>query len=344
MSTKMTHAKRWRMLAKEKIVIEDFDPNEKPLQPREIRIRSHFTAISPGTECANYLALDPDVNIPGKWCSYPWMPGYSGCGEVIELGSAVKNYKVGDMVVGFVPHATHCTCPVDDVIPLDPRLAPELATYLRLLSIAYTPLIVMRQEALPAVGVWGLGMIGNLVAQLLRRSGGRVIGIDPVPERRALAERCGIAETLDPTVPKFREKLTEMLGGAELDIAVEATGHAPTTLSLPSFIRVRGQMILMTSWRSQPVVDANDFILNILCRGISLHGAHECAPGWEIGIDEAALKRRKYLKLQHELVAGNLAIEPLISHRIKPAQAKEAYDGLSFDRSKWWGVVVDWRD
>ncbi len=181
----MQQAKRWRMLAKQQVVLEEFDYDPTALGPREVAVRVDFTAISPGTECANYLALDPNVHIPGSWCAYPWVPGYAGCGHVLDVGAAVTEYKPGDPVVGLIRHLSHATVNADtDIVSLDARLTPEHATYLRLISIAYTPLQVIQHDHLPVVGVWGLGMIGNLVAQLLQRSGGRVVGIDPVPERR----------------------------------------------------------------------------------------------------------------------------------------------------------------
>ena len=240
------------MVAKQQIVLEEFQFDPTALKPRDVAVRVDFSAISPGTECANYLALDPDVLVPGKWCSYPWTPGYAGCGHVIGVGSSVTEYKVGDPVVGYTPHASHMICDVDkEVIALDPRVKPEHATYMRLFGISFTSLLFLEPDPMPTVGVWGLGMIGNLCAQLLRRAGGRVIGIDPVAERRALAARCGIGETLDPTAANFSEQIKSLTRGAGLDIAVDTTGHAPTTIAMPSFLRARGQMVLMTHWRSQ---------------------------------------------------------------------------------------------
>ncbi|MBC8228784.1 alcohol dehydrogenase, partial [bacterium] len=40
---------------------------------------------------------------------------------------------------------------------------------------------------------------------------------------------------------------------------------------------------------------------------------------------------------------GELKIEPLISHQLKPEQIKEAYDGLLNEPETYTGVVLDWR-
>ncbi|MDD5200866.1 MAG: zinc-binding dehydrogenase [Terrimicrobiaceae bacterium] len=340
----MKKAKRWLMTAKQQAVLEEFDW-ERELKPREVKVRVDFSAISPGTECAKLPRLDPDVLIPGRWCAYPWSPGYAGCGHILEVGPDVTESNTGDAVAGFTHHASHQICNVDrDIIPLDPRVKPEHAAYLRLASIASTPLHVLQQDVMPVTGVWGLGLIGNLVAQILQRASGRVVGMDPVKGRRELAMRCGIRETLDPVAADFPDRLKALTRGEGLDIAVDTTGHAPTTIAMPSFIRPRGQMVLMTLWRSQAQADATPFLSDLLVRGITLHGAHVMAPGKAPATNEHALERRKCVRIQDEMAAGGLQIAPLISHVVKPEQVREAYDGLSFDRTNWWGVVVDWRD
>src|SRR5436305_2641503 len=49
-----------------------------------------------------------------------------------------------------------------------------------------------------SVAVFGLGPIGQMAVRIARHLGaGRVLAVDPVPERRALAEKWG-AEVIDP--------------------------------------------------------------------------------------------------------------------------------------------------
>ncbi len=75
------------------------------------------------------------------------------------------------------------------------------------------------------IAVWGCGAVGLMAqrsAQLL--GAGRVIAIDRLPERLALArERIG-AETIDYTEGSVLERLREMTGGRGPDACVEAVG------------------------------------------------------------------------------------------------------------------------
>ncbi|WP_413317609.1 zinc-dependent alcohol dehydrogenase [Agrococcus sp. 1P02AA] len=71
------------------------------------------------------------------------------------------------------------------------------------------------------LAVLGLGPVGQFAARIGRHLGHRVIGVDPVPERRAMAERHGI-ETLD--MAGATEALHEATDGRGPDSIVDAVG------------------------------------------------------------------------------------------------------------------------
>jgi threonine dehydrogenase-like Zn-dependent dehydrogenase len=68
------------------------------------------------------------------------------------------------------------------------------------------------------LGVWGLGPIGQMCARMAYHLGaGRVIGVDDVPERLALAAKYGV-ETLDySAVDDVKELVLEITGGRGVD-------------------------------------------------------------------------------------------------------------------------------
>lgn len=75
------------------------------------------------------------------------------------------------------------------------------------------------------VAVWGLGPIGQMCARIARHRGaGRVIGVDPVPERLEMAARHGV-ETLDPAgVDDPSAAVRELTGGRGADAVIDAVG------------------------------------------------------------------------------------------------------------------------
>ena len=75
------------------------------------------------------------------------------------------------------------------------------------------------------VAVYGLGPIGQMAARIaLHRGAARVIALDPVPERRAMAARHGV-EALDPTeMDDVPGSLIDLVDGRGPDAVIEAVG------------------------------------------------------------------------------------------------------------------------
>jgi len=75
------------------------------------------------------------------------------------------------------------------------------------------------------VAVWGCGPVGQFAIRSAWMFGaGRVIAIDGVPERLAMAREHGKAEIIDNTKAKVRETLMEMTGGQGPDRCIDAVG------------------------------------------------------------------------------------------------------------------------
>ncbi|MFP7760614.1 alcohol dehydrogenase catalytic domain-containing protein [Marisediminicola sp. LYQ134] len=72
------------------------------------------------------------------------------------------------------------------------------------------------------LGVMGLGPVGQFVSRIGAYLGHRVIAVDPVPERRAMAERHGV-ETMDLTDETLAQ-LRDLTDGRGPDSVVDAVG------------------------------------------------------------------------------------------------------------------------
>jgi threonine dehydrogenase-like Zn-dependent dehydrogenase len=74
------------------------------------------------------------------------------------------------------------------------------------------------------VAVWGCGPVGQMaIRSAVMLGAGRVIAIDEVPERLAMA-RAGGAETIDTTSENASERLKEMTKGRGPDSCIDAVG------------------------------------------------------------------------------------------------------------------------
>jgi threonine dehydrogenase-like Zn-dependent dehydrogenase len=100
--------------------------------------------------------------------------------------------------------------------------------YLYLSDILPTAYQAVAYADVPAGGtlaVLGLGPVGQMCVRIARHLGvERVIGVDPVPERRAAAAPFGV-ETIDPgTLDDTAGTLIELTGGRGPDSVIDAVG------------------------------------------------------------------------------------------------------------------------
>jgi len=121
--------------------------------------------------------------------------GYSNAGVVVAVGDGVSEYTVGDRVAcggaGYANHADYCFVPRNLTARIPEEVGFEEAAFATVGAIALQGVRQAAPTLGESVGVLGLGLIGQLAAQLLRANGCRVFGFDPDPDRARLAEEMG---------------------------------------------------------------------------------------------------------------------------------------------------------
>jgi 2-desacetyl-2-hydroxyethyl bacteriochlorophyllide A dehydrogenase len=327
-----------------KVELQTREVNYNDLSSEEILIETICTFISTGTELANYTAKDPNVFKPGSWCAYPWRSGYANVGIVRAVGEHVTKTKVGERVFTFGGHASMIRYHQEQmIISVPDNIASTIAAASRMAGVATTAVILSEIKNDPWVVIFGLGMVGNLAAQIFRIHGCRVVGVDPLDARCQLAEKCGIPYTIGGTeehVQKTIEKITE---GQMANISVEAVGHSAVVAQALKATANYGQLILLGSPRVKVMGDLTDLLSNIHLRWITVRGALEwCLPMYPV-VGNMVSQYRKQQMIFDWITRDLLKVEPLISHQLKPEQIKDAYDGLLNDPEQYTGVVLMWK-
>ncbi len=322
-------------------------PIPGPVGPNEVLVQTECTFISAGTELANFTGLDPGVHVPGSWNQFPARPGYANCGRVIELGANVETLTVGDRVFTQRKHVSHHLVDVNDpdtiVVPVPDDVPSDLAAAVRMGMVAITAPQVADNRVNDWVVVFGLGLVGNLAAQLFQIEGARVIGVDPVPARRQLARRVGLQRVIGEDMSTIVEQLRETTGGGAQSV-VEAVGHAGVAETAIHSAAPYGELILLGSPRAPVTADLNQFLQPVHSRWVTIKGALEhrlpinpTTRGHPLSI---AGNARTILNL---VSSGRLRLAELISHRLPASQIAAAYDGLLNQPDHFWGVALDWR-
>lgn len=212
--------------------------------PGQLLIRTHLSAISPGTEMLIFrgefpeeLALDESIASLHEKFRYPLRYGYAAVGQVIGLGVDSDPGWLNQRVFSFQPHTTHFTAWPDDLIPVPDDIPNEQAVFLPNMETA----INLVMDGTPLIGedvlVFGQGIVGLLTTALLARFPlGNLVSVDRYELRRKLSLRAGARYSFYPDdfqdqalihqyLPRLADLSFELSGApAALDQAIRATG------------------------------------------------------------------------------------------------------------------------
>ena len=313
------------------------------LAANELLIDTEYTFISSGTELANYTGREPKVFQKGTWCEYPWRSGYANVGIVREVGANVTRAAPGDRVFTYGRHASTIQYSQDRLVaPVKQAMDPAVVAASRMAGVAMTAIVVAEVGTNPWVVVFGLGLVGNLASQMFRIHGCRVIGVDPVAERRKLAQRCGIAHTVGGSPEAAQAEIREITDGDLGNITVDAVGHSGVVMQALRATADHGQIIILGSPRVRVDGNLTELLSDTHLRWITIRGALEwCVPMYP-DIGNRPSQWSKQQTIFDWMARGELHVAPLISHRLKPERIKQAYDGLLNEPNVYTGVVLDW--
>ncbi len=166
--------------------------------------------------------------------TYPIGPlGHEGGGTVVEVGSAVNTYlgggevRVGDRV-GSLIYPTYTDYWVTDpahVQPIPDGVSFKVGCLYEPLGCAAWAAIHMGVKLGDIVAVNGVGFAGNIMLQgALKAGASRVIAVDVVPAKLAIAERLGAHHTINAAEEDPVAVVNTLTRGEGVDVAVEAVG------------------------------------------------------------------------------------------------------------------------
>ena len=311
--------------------------------PGQLVIENMYTLISPGTELALYTGTHIGFSDPANtFARFPFYPGYAAVGRVVALGEGVRTFHEGDLVYHEGHHQRYDTVTLADklVLPLPNDIDTKHVPFARLAQISNTALQVSHISAGDVVAVFGLGLIGNMAAQLAEARNAMAVGADLIGFRRELASRCGIGYVCNGADDEMHAAIDEITAGRGVSTAIEATGDPQLIASALEVTAELGDVILLGSPRGTVEIDPYKHIHR---RGVSLKGAHVMLmPGRPDGTGRLDRMSNARLMLQ-AIASGQLEVNALISHVITPQQLENGYRALLDEKDSTMAVIVDWQ-
>jgi threonine dehydrogenase-like Zn-dependent dehydrogenase len=216
-------------------MLEYQDP---PLGDHDVLIQTEIASGKHGTTVAGFDGVnfagqefDPEMRIfidapsdAPKRSTGPGRTGTSGVGTVQQVGSAVKRWKVGDRVYGYMD-VRETNILKDDALRALGDLDPKLALCAEPAYVAFHCVRESQVRYGDKVAVIGLGAIGLLAVRMLAEAGAeQVFAVDPLAKRRDWAARNGAGHVLDPTVGDTALEIHKLTGGPGVDVAIEVSG------------------------------------------------------------------------------------------------------------------------
>lgn len=300
----------------------------------EVLFETVASAISAGTEMLFYRGQLPggmaaDASIAGLTGAvrYPLKYGYACVGRVDAGAGDVRDgapLQGASLYFAFHPHESHFCASPQALLPVPEGMAPEKAA---LLPNAETAVNLVMDGA-PLVGervvVIGLGVVGLMTTALLARFPlAALVGVDPLPNRRKMAEAFGAGRTVDPggadAAHRLREALADGAEGTGADLFFELSGQ-PAALGAAVSAAPFDSRIVVGSWYgTKPAA---------LELGGTFHRNRVRLISSQVSTLAPRLRGRwtKERRMQSAWrLLGELPAEELISHRYPLEEAAAAY-------------------
>ncbi len=280
--------------------------------------------------------------------------GYSCAGRVLELGTDVRDLSVGDRVAcagaGFANHAECVSVPRNLVTRIPDDCSSVEASSVTLGAIALQGVRRADIRLGETVAVIGLGLIGQITAQLVRASGCRVVGVDIDQDRIEKALEIGMDYGLNPLNEDVAERIKHITGRAGTDTTI-ITAESKESLIIQQAMEItrkKGRVVIVGAIgldvQRKPFYE-KEIDLLISCS----YGPGRYDKSYELdGIDYPLPYVRwtenrnmgAYLDL---LAAGRISFLPLIEGTYPLEDAASAFGALSREGKKPLAVILEYR-
>jgi predicted dehydrogenase len=327
-----------------------------------ILIRPIYSLISSGTETASIhqenvvrtLAENPShvrkiidalkVQSPysvlrevrAKFSEYAPL-GYAGAGIVVDKPDDVGDLQFGDRVAYGGERTGHGETIVTGrnlVVRVPDSVGFEDACFSTLGSIALNTTRIANIGLGESVAIVGLGLVGQLAAQLARLQGAVVIGLDLRQERADLAKKLGAEHAWSGEISSA-EAVRSVTNGRGADcVIIAAAGKTDAACRLAVDIcRDRGRIVdvgaveLNFPWNEMYLKEIQFFMARAYGPG-SYDAAYE-KQGTDYPLPYVRwTENRNMAEILRLISRGELHVKPLVTHQFELADAERAYDTI----------------
>ena len=266
--------------------------------------------------------------------------GYCNVGVVESVGLGAESFKVGDRVASNGPHADVVRVAKNLVAKIPDNVSDEEAAFTVVASIGLQGIRLANPTMGECFVVTGVGLIGLLTVQMLRAQGCRVLAIDFDESKLDLAKQfgaeiCNPGKGEDPVAAGMA--FSRGVGVDGVIITASTKSNAPVTQAA-RMSRKRGRIILVGVIGLE--LSRADFYEKELTFQVSCsYGPGRYDSSYEEQGNDYPLafvrwtEQRNFEAILDMMSGGQIDVKPLITHRVKFENARDAYELLTTDKT-----------
>jgi len=278
----------------------------------------------------------------------PMPLGYCNAGTVMEVGTNVSEFKVGDRVVSNGAHSEVVAVGKNLVAKIPDNVSFELASFTVISSISLQGIRLFQPTLGEKVVVIGLGLIGQITMEFLKANGCEAIGVDIDQGKVDLAQKNGFtalnpAKGEDPI--SFVKNYTEESGVDGVIITAATKSNQPLEQAA-QMTRRKGRIVAVGAIGMD--IPRPPFYE----KEISFHISSSYGPGRydssyeDEGIDYPIgyvrwTENRNFQAILQLLSNGSLDFSYLVTHTYKFIEASKAYNEILNNRNAL-GVILEY--
>lgn len=324
------------------------DVPEPKTGANDVKIKIHKTAI-----CGTDLHIYNWDAWSQKTIKTPQVIGHEYVGEIVEVGSNVTNWRIGDIVSGEGhivcgkcrnclagnghlckdtvgvgvnrdgAFAEYLVIPQENVRRCEEGISEELYSIFDPFGNAvHTALSfnVVGEDVL----ITGAGPIGIMAGAVCKFAGARNVVITDInDDRLELAKKLGLQHTVNTAKESLRDTMDKLLIREGFDVGLEMSGSEIAFNSMIDHMMHGGRIALLGILNSDAKIDWSKVIFNgLIIKGIYGREMHET-----------------WYKMS-AMLQGGLDIDNIITHRLDVRDFETGFEAMNSGKSG--KVILDW--
>ncbi len=208
--------------------------------PEVLRLREQPAPVpGPGQILVDISAagvnfMDTGARRPGSAATrpVPFVPGVEAAGWVRELGAGVSDFAVGDRVTWVYAYGTYAeqiALPASAAVPVPAGVSDEIAAAVMMQGLSAQHFATEAAPVQPGQTVLvhaAAGGLGQILVQLIKMRGGRVIGLVSREDKVKAARGAGADEVLVSAGDRFVQPVLDLTSGQGVDTVFDGGGES----------------------------------------------------------------------------------------------------------------------